>query len=225
MEHEKLSTLYTGSIASDYDSQRIRVPKWAAEQEVMRQILSTLPSGSRILDIPIGTGRFLEFYKEFGLHPTGMDISRDMLFQAEEKAIAQEINVSLAISDIKDIQAKADDFDCVLCIRLLNWLSAEDFRKALEELSRVSRKHIILGVRYYTPIRRLFALTHFKDIARAIAQIRRRIRNTKGKVFHEHDAVIKTFVRFGLAIEFSQCIERRSDGTDYYIYHLTKREK
>ena len=223
MEHAELSKRYTGSIAENYDSHRTDVDKWQAEQVAVRQLLEKLPAGSSLVDIPVGTGRFIEMYAEFGLKPEGRDVSEDMLAQAAKKVKQYGITMPLTLSDITNLNAPDSSFDCALCVRLLNWLPFEQFRRALEELTRASRKTLIIGVRNYSSLEELKPFSSLSAFVRTLRQIKRRIRGAGGLVYHEHRQVTETFRALNLSVVDRICIENRADGTDYYIYRLEKR--
>ena len=48
-----------------------------------------------IIDIPIGTGRFLEFYKKYTFDIYGVDISADMLKKTKEKILKYNLEKEL----------------------------------------------------------------------------------------------------------------------------------
>lgn len=223
MEHAELSKRYTGSVAEGYDTRRTDVDKWQKEQVAVRQLLERLPAGTTLLDIPVGTGRFIEMYKEFGLKPEGRDVSREMLAQSAKKIEQFALEMPLGFSDVTRIEAEDGSFDCTLCIRLLNWLPFERFQRAMGELSRVSRKTIIMGVRNYTTLSDLKPLSSADNFIRTLRQVKRRIGGAGGLVFHEHRQVTQTFHDLNLDVVERILIENRADGTDYYIYLLEKR--
>ncbi len=73
---------YHGDAAEGYDAKREDRPKWQAENRIVTDMLSDLPSGTTVLDCPCGTGRFLQLYEEMGFNVICMDLSADMLKQA-----------------------------------------------------------------------------------------------------------------------------------------------
>lgn len=132
---------YQGGVASTYEEKRTDSLKWASEQALLRDIVSKFPPGTSALDIPCGTGRMHEFFDEFGVHAIGMDVNRDMSSQAREKGM------SVRYGDVTYIPLGAKRIDNSFCIRLLNWLSEADVKRALRELQRVTRKTITFTVR------------------------------------------------------------------------------
>src|SRR3990167_5525647 len=63
---------YNGAIAKGYDAKREDSEKWKAEDRIMRGMLTDLPRGTSVLDVPVGTGRFIPFYEEFGFNVLGL---------------------------------------------------------------------------------------------------------------------------------------------------------
>lgn len=139
---------YHGEIAKGYDARREDSEKWQAEDRIMREMLADLPRGTSVLDIPIGTGRFLPLYEELGFSVLGIDISDDMLREASQKAGEATY---LRLGDARDIDVPDQSYDVVVCIRLMRWLETNETQlNVLSELMRVARKRVIFNVRTET---------------------------------------------------------------------------
>lgn len=159
---------YYGPVAEGYDAKRVNDPKWAIEQRIIEDMLSDLPEGSEVLDCPVGTGRFLDYYGRQKLKFVGADLSGDMLIQSalklvpEEKVQAwvDECNRRNAIipfliegkgtlvnGDVRQIGLPDKSVEASVMCRLTRWLSPPDCVKALRELQRVCRNRIILTAR------------------------------------------------------------------------------
>lgn len=137
---------YYGSIATGYDAKREDNPKWIAEQRIIEGLLADFAPGTRVLDVPIGTGRFIEAYRAKGFDVLGVDKSTDMLAQAMQKA-AGDPHIAFLNGDVRALDIGSQTFDVGVMCRLTRWLSPEDCKKALRELQRVCRKRIILTAR------------------------------------------------------------------------------
>lgn len=144
---EKTARKYFGDIASTYDSKRTGQDKWLAEDAIVRDMLDDLPAGTSVLDIPVGTGRFLPFYEAKGFDATGMDISRDMLAYAKRKGT----NTALKEGNIFAIDMPDKSVDVVLAVRIMNLIDAKDMHISLCELQRVARQRIIFNLRVAIP--------------------------------------------------------------------------
>jgi len=70
---------YLGYKATKYDQKRSRKAATQRDQVAVETYLAKLAPGESVLDIPAGTGRFIEFCIRQGFIYTGVDISPDML--------------------------------------------------------------------------------------------------------------------------------------------------
>ena len=130
------ATHYRGRVAEEYEDRRRDQPEWRAEAEAVRRWLEDIPPGSVVLDVPVGTGRFLKLYHELGLFCVGVDISADMLKQADVK----DTFAFLLQGDATDLPPGVPCADVAVCVRFVNWVSPEGLRGTLRGLRRrVSR--------------------------------------------------------------------------------------
>ena len=209
---DQLTQRYTGARAQDYDARREGTAKWEAEQAIVERLLRSLPSGCSLVDIPVGTGRFLPLYRQLGIHATGMDVSQDMLARAREKCE----DATLGLSDIRRIDASDRQYDCALCVRFLNWVGGPALKAAVRELARVSRQHVILGVRCYAPVSGLGLRDRLRQ------QWARWQPRAEGRIIvHDQHVVQEAFREAGLRVRSADLVEA-SDGTEYRIYHLCR---
>lgn len=152
------SRKYTGGVATGYDEKRKDSPKWKREQEIIENLLSSVPAGSRMLDVPTGTGRLIERANTLGLIYTGMDVSAEMLDLAAKKVadpnktINDEKAWSFVEGNVLDgVPYDTNHFDVVTCIRLTRWIAGDHgeagIRDLVAELCRVSKDRVILTAR------------------------------------------------------------------------------
>lgn len=186
-----LRTRYTGNTALMYDEKRSKRKKWRKEIDAVTKIAHELEPSSTILDIPIGTGRFLMPLIESTHKVYGIDISLDMLSKAKEKCAKD--SVDLILGDAVTIPLASDSVDYVLCIRLVNWVMKETLIRILHEFRRVARNGIIIGIRTekrmnFMDFTRygIFSLfpnrAHLASWMRKIGHFTRKV---KGKIRHE----------------------------------------
>jgi ubiquinone/menaquinone biosynthesis C-methylase UbiE len=222
MKREELAKTYTGDKAATYDSKRRSSEKWQQEQNAVHQILESLPRGIKLIDVPVGTGRFIELYHELGIAASGVDISDDMIARANEKANKLGAKISLYQGSIFEIPAANSSFDCALCIRLLNWLSLPDVELALRELSRVSSKFIVVGIR--TMSGNIGTLNRIVMIGEGFWRkflSKKRARNKT--TVHTKLGVLSIFARLDLAVLHSETVNAGMRGTTYDLFLLEKR--
>lgn len=123
---------YYGQKAANYDQRRQQKAKWRGEDQRVREILADFPEGTKVLDIPCGTGRFFNYYMEMGFESLGIDISRDMLEQCS--------GIHVREGSIFNIEVDDQAFDIALSIRFMNLIEAKDMQIALNELQRVAAR-------------------------------------------------------------------------------------
>lgn len=217
MERRQLSETYTGATASDYEDKRSQSGKWQAENDAVRGLLASLPPHSRIVDVPVGTGRFLEMYREAGLAATGVDVSQDMLREAAAKEPPSGSAATLLAASIFALPFPDAHFDAALCVRLLNWLDVPDLRLALAELARVSRTHVIAGIRSNARKPGLLE-TLFRRRSVAVSGGKR----TSKTIVHDKADIADAFRAAGLTIVRQTTVPFGQPGTDYVIHLLKK---
>ena len=143
---------YKDKTAEDYDRKRSKRKKWKREMAAIQTLASEFEPGASVLDIPLGTGRFLPLYST-GRHTVyGIDISGDMLRRAIEKKNPGDNPVYMLMGEAEHIPLPDKSIDYAVCIRLLNWVTKPVFNEVVKELLRVARKGIILGYRSEVPM-------------------------------------------------------------------------
>lgn len=131
---------YAAEKAEVYEEKRARKIKWRLEYDCLASLLKQV-RGS-VLDVPVGTGRFLQMYKDLGLKAVGIDYNEAMLQQAR----ARHPDVVLLQGDVTMLQYPSSAFDTVVCIRLLHLISPDEVPLVMRELLRVARQHVIVTV-------------------------------------------------------------------------------
>lgn len=143
--------VYYGDIAEYYDAERETKERWRREQAAVGSLLGRLPQGLRVLDIPVGTGRFMEFYIQRGDQVCGLDASTSMLERARARAGDDAQGIELVEGDATALDFADDSFDLVVSVRFLRHiLPFAQARQALGEMARVCRGHAIIEIGYAT---------------------------------------------------------------------------
>jgi len=137
---------YDKEIASTYEKDRVVEPIWDKEQVFVRDFLKTVLPSSTILDLPVGTGRFLPYYAEFDQNVIGLDISENMLDEAKEKIglFKNATQVKLGPGDITQLPLEGLSIDYSICWRLFHLLPEPVLATGIKELCRVTRKQILV---------------------------------------------------------------------------------
>jgi ubiquinone/menaquinone biosynthesis C-methylase UbiE len=139
---DRTKVKYKGAMSANYETKRMKQERWHWENQVVQAMLE-LQKGS-LLDVPVGTGRFLEFCSKKGFQITGIDSSLEMLSQAQDKGIP----CTLELGDATDLIFKDKNFDHAICIRFLDLIDAPAMYQVVRELCRVTKKTIICTIRF-----------------------------------------------------------------------------
>ena len=139
-----LKNRYLGKGASEYDNQRKGNKRWQMEHEITERFLAE-HSGKSVLDLPVGTGRFLGLYKKFGMSVFGVDRSSDMLLESQSAAEIYDLtDLALVLGDAVNFNPRKLESDIVVCTRFLNWLPSDLARKAFLLLSEACRDEMLI---------------------------------------------------------------------------------
>jgi ubiquinone/menaquinone biosynthesis C-methylase UbiE len=151
---QAINRFSTPRVASHYPSE-YRPHHWRdkRERQCVLNALASIPHGSRVLDLPCGTGRLTRLLVDQGFRVTGADVSEAMLAQARDNHATGRLSASNTFSHVKfehhDImQTGYPDgyFDAVVCNRLFHHFTESVTRlKALRELRRISRGPVVLS--------------------------------------------------------------------------------
>lgn len=133
--------------AENYEAKR-HGARWTSEAETFRRFYSRV-SPRTVLDCPVGTGRWLELYQDNGASVVGVDLSKDMLAQAEKK-VRPGAAVRLRQGDLLDPAQAASlggGYDLVVCTRFVHWLRAQDLPLLIRNLTATGARSLIIGAR------------------------------------------------------------------------------
>ena len=139
-------------LVSKYDRERFsslkgRIVDWREKYLIFKAIkLSGIKPPARILDLPCGTGRLSIFLAEKGFNVVGIDISNEMIKQSKLKIIDSNLinKVKFIVGDGENIQFPDSFFDIGISLRLFGHLPIENRISVLKELSRVSKRFVIV---------------------------------------------------------------------------------
>ncbi|AIF70105.1 hypothetical protein PAP_08620 [Palaeococcus pacificus DY20341] len=120
--------------------------RYSRFSEKMAEILPTIlekfdAKPQKILDIACGEGTFAVEMAKRGFQIVGVDISREMLKFAKEKAKKENVNVKFICQDMRSLNFD-EEFDLVTCwFDSLNYLlTLEDLEKAFAGVYRALKK-------------------------------------------------------------------------------------
>ena len=107
-------------------------------------VFSVFPDikGWKVIDVGAGTGRFTIPLLERGAEVTACDASQQMLDVLREKT--ENPKLRIVVVDSHRLEFPDQSFDCAVSFRML--LHVIDWKKALGELSRVSRDWLVFDL-------------------------------------------------------------------------------
>ena len=140
------------SLAEKYPSEYS--DNWRDRRELacIVECLNSIPAGSKVLDLPCGTGRMTRTLVARGYDVTSADASPAMLARAKDHYAAYRAergaaapHVDFSVRDVLATGFANDEFDGISCIRLFHHFSEADTRRrALAELRRICHGPIVV---------------------------------------------------------------------------------
>lgn len=143
---EATSKKYRGRKAETYESVRTKQKRWKIENDVVWDMLRELQP-NRVLDVPVGTGRFIQMYDKLRVQKAiGVDISDEMLEYARVKAErCRHVRVAFLCDDVR--AAKIKPVDVAVCVRFLDLIDERAMRVVLKRLMQIAQQAIICTIR------------------------------------------------------------------------------
>ncbi len=220
MDFEELKQRYYGNRVTIYDDIRAPTSLWPNEQAAMRKILGQLEPGSTIIDLPVGTGRYLEFYRDLGLRPMGVDVSVDMLEKTRARAREVGLSVPLARSDIRSTPFPDQAVDVVVCTRFMNWIKADGVYACLAELRRIARKRVVFSLRSYRPTSELSLTQRLHKLKYRFFHFRTGAKH----LVHEPNVITNVLQATGFRLHEKHLVETKARGALEYAFYVVERE-
>lgn len=148
MAAKDIERKYFGKAATGYIAKR-NGEKWRSEQAAVETLIKHyLPKHGSVLDCPVGTGRFLFAYGQLYAGVIGVDVSPDMLAEADKEAARHFTRLLTVKGSALKLEFEDKAFDVVVSTRFLNWLTTPEMHVAIKEFCRVARRAIIFNVRF-----------------------------------------------------------------------------
>ena len=123
----------------------------SAMRSTLNRALVGVAPGSRVLDLPCGTGQYCWHIASAGFHTTAADIAPEMLKVASNIAAAPGTQrPEFTVEDVFRLSFPASSFAASVCIRLFNLLERSERIAALRQLARVSDTVIVSYNHPYT---------------------------------------------------------------------------
>lgn len=139
-------TAYFGDVVLNYEKNRIVEPIWHREQEYVHKYISSLPKGKSVLDVPVGTGRFIKYYLENEMKVHLVDISSDMIDIVKSSYKENINNINIKNESADNLTFDDTSIDYIICWRLLHLTPLPVLTSIVSELARIVKKEILIQV-------------------------------------------------------------------------------
>lgn len=117
-------------LSSDYDSKERWVSYWYQIKEVLDQ------NPKRILEIGVGNKTVSDYLKKLGIKVTTLDF---------DKSLRPDI-----VGEVLNLPFRKDSFDIVLVAEVLEHLPFKDFKGAIGEIYRVTKKNAVITLPHFS---------------------------------------------------------------------------
>lgn len=119
--------------------------RYNQENAILRGWIEDLKTGSLVLDVPCGAGRFTQLIVERGLDYIGADFSRAMAAEARQGTRSPRAKGFLS-ADAQHLPFNDNSVDCVILWRLLHHIGdARTRQEILREAARVTRSRVLIS--------------------------------------------------------------------------------
>jgi len=136
---------YYNNTAQNYEKRRKKQDWWHVEQREMAHLLKKLPENLSVVDIPFGTGRFVNDYHDHGYKIAGLDSSGHMINTAKDILGEDFEGINAITGDAANLPYGDDQFDLVVSTRFLrDIVTFKVAKKVLAEFARVTKKYAII---------------------------------------------------------------------------------
>lgn len=138
---------FYGDQAADYDTKREGQQYWDDQQRIAEELLAEFPDSISVLDVPFGTGRFVEAYNRKRMQVSGLEISEDMVQAARDRRGDAMEGYDVRVGDARALPWPDNSFDLVMSYRFLSSIiSIADQEVVLRELARVTKDAAIMDI-------------------------------------------------------------------------------
>lgn len=121
---------------------------WKIYTSTLEEILRGNQKISNVVDIACGMGNFtmeLSKHEQF-LKIIGIDFLKET-FNIARKADDKFSNISFLQGDLLNLPFKNRSFDLTVCLNTLHHIYRSDFSKVIDELSRVTKRNLMVEIR------------------------------------------------------------------------------
>lgn len=215
---------YSNRGAERYETHR-HGRRWAAENRAFEHFYRKA-NPKKVLDCPVGTGRWFDAYRANSASVLGLDISENMLGEAAEKTDGADIR--LVRADILDPQNAPDigrGYDLIVCTRFVYWLRPPELAIMLERFHATGAPFLIASAKVAIESRS-HAAARPRGVLKALDRWRAHLYRAVVKRVYREDALLRIFTECGWRLaEKKEVITTHSVRYLYYLFERTEAAK
>jgi ubiquinone/menaquinone biosynthesis C-methylase UbiE len=199
---------YLGGVAEGYLQRRENHPTWIWEQSQVQSFVEKHPAGLTVLDVPLGTGRYVPLYVQAGWKVLGCDISKDMVAEAE-RTLGPDVvrQAEFRVSPAEHLPWPDRSIDVIVSSRFIQWLpELHHVDKVIAEFGRVGKSELFLQLRIPAEVKVRPAVpgpvAYLKSIVREMRRQRRTAKTMGAKITsHPEPELLAILERHGWALD------------------------
>tara|TARA_X000000950_G_C13918412_1_gene662105 strand:+ start:377 stop:1066 length:690 start_codon:yes stop_codon:yes gene_type:complete len=151
----KISKYYNKKQAEEYETRRNK-PIWKAETDFFKLLIKRISSESNgklnLLDIPVGTGRWIPLVQKIATKYIGVDVSANMIDQAQQKleGCSNEFKKSSRFinTSIEKLPLSLNGkFDLIIMTKFLPHFSINEIKTMMNILTNYLQGELIISLR------------------------------------------------------------------------------
>ncbi|MBL7996225.1 methyltransferase domain-containing protein [bacterium] len=154
---------YFNTLAEDWNKNYSRSNLFSERLEKVKKLTSDIQlKGKIVLDIGCGSGMISSYFCEQRSSVYGIDISENMIQQANSYLQSRNLKATLGIGDATNLQFPDNYFDVITCVSVLEWLDKDI--QAVREIRRVLKNNgiAIISVPNKRSLLRIVERLYFK---------------------------------------------------------------
>ena len=201
--NKKLLKYYNKKQAEEYEARRNK-PIWRAETDFFKKLIKRNYGKSirtlSLLDVPVGTGRWIPLIEKITSKYVGVDVSENMINQAQQKLkeCSEHFNKSskLINTSIEKLPLILNEkFEVIIMTRFLSHFSIDEIKSMMSILNNYLQGELIISLRVTDNRSNIFSEILEFITKSPIGAIRRYLKcgkltytkteNDYNKVFHE----------------------------------------
>ncbi len=108
----------------------------------LNNFISMLPKKAKVLDIGSGSGRDAQYFHDYGLEVTSIDISENMLKEAKKRVE----NIKFIKMDMCNLEFENNSFDGIWIMASLSDIERKESLSVLQEISKILKEKGVLYI-------------------------------------------------------------------------------